>query len=117
MLKYYVIRKWEKQILIRNLLIRNYYWEWIDTPHYFVDTHDEERQKKCDRLEVYNLVKESVEFEISSNVFTETLNSLIENESVIVITFKNRECISLPKDNFQEIKTEKEDITEQSHQL
>ena len=66
---------------------------------------------------MYNLVKESVEFEISSNVFTETLNSLIENESVIVITFKNRECISLPKDNFQEIKTEKEDITEQSHQL
>ena len=56
---------------------------------------------------MYNLVKESVEFEISSDVFTETLNYLIENESVIVNTFRNRECISLPKENFQEIETEK----------
>ena len=62
-------------------------------------------------------MKESVEFEISSDVFTETLNSLIENESVIVNTFRNRECISLPKENFQEIETEKEDITEQFHQF
>ena len=66
---------------------------------------------------MYNLVKESVEFEISSDVFTETLNSLIENESVIVNTFRNRECISRPKENFQEIETEKEDITEQFHQF
>ena len=29
----------------------------------------------------------------SSDVFAETLNSLIENESVIVNTFRNRECI------------------------
>ena len=66
---------------------------------------------------MYNLVKESVEFEISSDVFTETLNSLIENESVIVSTLTNRECISLPKENFQKIETEKEDITEQFHQF
>ena len=65
---------------------------------------------------MYNLVKESVEFEISSDVFTEILNSLIENESVIYL-FRNRECISLPKKNFQEIETEKEDITEQFHQF
>ena len=62
-------------------------------------------------------MKESVEFEISSDVFTETLNSLIENESVIVSTLTNRECISLPKENFQKIETEKEDITEQFHQF
>ena len=62
-------------------------------------------------------MKESVEFEISSDVFTETLNSLIENESVTVNTFRNRECISLPKENFQEIETEKVDITEQFHQF
>ena len=66
---------------------------------------------------MYNLVKESVEFEISSDVFTETLNSLIENESVIVNTFRNRECILLPKEYFQEIETEKEDIMEQFHQF
>ena len=55
--------------------------------------HAVEKQKKFGRLEVYNLVKESLEFEISSDIFTETLNSLIENESVIVNTFRNRECI------------------------
>ena len=75
-----------------------------------------ETEKKCGR-QVYNLVKESVEFEISSEVFTETLNSFIENESVIVNTFRNRECISLPKENFQEIESEKEDITKQVHQF
>ena len=56
---------------------------------------------------MYNLVKESVEFKISSEIFTETLNSLIENKSVIVNTFKNCE-----KENFQEIETENEHITE-----
>ena len=73
-------------------------------------------KKKSGRLKVYNLVKESVEFEISSDVFTETLNSLIENESVIVNTFRNCECISLPKENFQKIEIEKKDIAEQFHQ-
>ena len=67
-------------------------------------------KKKSGRLEVYHLVKESVKFEISSDFFTETLNSLIENESVIVTTFRNCECISLPKENFQKIEIEKKDI-------
>ena len=62
-------------------------------------------------------MKESVEFEISSDVFSETLDFLIKNESVMVSTFRNRECISLPKENFQEIETEKEDITERFHQF
>ena len=62
-------------------------------------------------------MKESIDFEISSDVFTETLYSLIENESVIVNIFTNRECISPPKENFQEIETEKEDITEQFHRF
>ena len=75
------------------------------------------KKKKCGKLEVYNLLKESVEFEISSEVFTEIVNSLIENKSVTVNTFRNRECISLPKENFQEIETEKEHITEQFHQF
>ena len=56
---------------------------------------------------MYHLVKESVEFEISLGVFTETLSSLIGKESVIVNTFRNRDCASLPKENFQEIKTER----------
>ena len=64
---------------------------------------------------MHNLVKESVEFKISSEVFTETLNSLIKNESVIANKFGNRECISLLKENFQEIGTEKKNIKEQFH--
>ena len=52
-----------------------YYWRWIDTPHYFINRHAEEKLQKSGRLEVYNLVQESnlVEFKISSEVFTETL--------------------------------------------
>ena len=38
---------------------------------------------------MYNLVKEFVKFGISSEVFTDTLNSLTENESVIVNIFRN----------------------------
>ena len=64
---------------------------------------------------MHNLVKESAEFEISSEVFTEIINYLIEKKSVIVNTFRNH--ISLPKENFQEIQTEKEDIKEQFHQF
>ena len=75
----------------------------------------EKNKKKFGGLVAYNLVKESVEFKISLKVFTETLNSLIKNELVIVITFRNRECISIPKVDFQKIETEKEDITEQFH--
>ena len=74
-------------------------------------------KKTCGRLEVYNLVKESIEFGIFPDNFTKKLNSLIENESVIVNTFRNRECISLRKGTFQEIETEKEDIREQLHQF
>ena len=62
-------------------------------------------------------MKESVDFKLSSEVFTETLNHLIENKSVIVNSFRNHECLSLPKGNFQEIETEKEGITEQFHQI
>ena len=62
-------------------------------------------------------MKESGEFEMFSEVFTETFNSLTENESVILNTFGNCECISLPKEDFQETETEKEDIKEQFHQF
>ena len=39
----------------------------------------------------------------------------MKKKSVIVNTFRNH--ISLPKENFQEIQTEKEDIKEQFHQF
>ena len=56
---------------------------------------------------MYNFVKESVEFEISSEVFNATLNSCIENESVIDNALENRECISLSKENLLEIENRK----------
>ena len=62
-------------------------------------------------------MEESVEFEESSKLFNETLNSLIKNKSVIVNTFRSSECISPPKEHFQEIETEKEHITEQFHEF
>ena len=44
-------------------------------------------------------------------------SNYLQNESGIVNTFRNRECIPLPKENFQEIEIDKEDITEQFHQF
>ena len=71
------------------------------------------KKKKCGRKEVFNLVNESIEYKISLETFNETFNSLIENETVTL----NRECISLPKENIQEIDTEKEDVNEHFHQF
>ena len=58
-------------------------------------------------------MNESIEYKIFLETFNETLNSLIENETVTL----NRECISLPKKNIQEIDTEKEDVNEHFHQF
>ena len=71
------------------------------------------KKKNCGRKEVFNLVNESIEYKISLETFNETLNSLIENETVTL----NRECISLPKENIQEIDTENEDANEHFHQF
>ena len=77
------------------------------------------KKKKCSREEVFNLVNESIEYKISSEAFNEILNSLIENESVIINSFQNRECISLPKESIHDIETETEtdDINEQFRQF
>ena len=71
------------------------------------------KNKKCGRKEVFNLVNESIEYKISLETINETLNSLIENETVTL----NRECISLPIENIQEIDTENEDINGHFHQF
>ena len=77
------------------------------------------KKKKCGREEVFNLVNESIECKISFEAFNEILNSLIENESVIINSFQNRECISLPKESIHDIETETEtdDINEQFRQF
>ena len=70
-------------------------------------------KKKYSWLEKRNLVREPAEFKI----FSETLNTFIENESVIAYTFRNCEYMWLSIENFREIETEKEDIKEQFHQF
>ena len=44
-------------------------------------------------------MKESLDYEISIENFSETLNSLIDSKLIIVNTSRNRECLSLPKEN------------------
>ena len=55
-------------------------------------------KKKCGREDVYNLIRESLDYEISKDDYHKTLNSLIESKSVVVNTRKNQECLSMPKD-------------------
>ena len=55
-------------------------------------------KKKCGREDVYSLVKESLDYEISIDNYHKTLNSLIESKSVVANTRKNQECLSMPKD-------------------
>ena len=62
--------------------------------------HTLKRCKKTCGLEgVHNLVKESLEYEKSIGSFNETLNSLIESNSIIVKTIGNRKCLLLPEEN------------------
>ena len=56
-------------------------------------------KKKCGREDAYNLVKEPLDYEISIENFSETLNSLINSKLIIVNTSRNWECPSLPKEN------------------
>ena len=57
-------------------------------------------KKKCSQEDVYDLVRESLDYEISKDDYHKTLNSLIESKSVIVNTRKSQECLSMPKDFF-----------------
>ena len=41
-------------------------------------------KKKCGGEDVYNLVKESLDYQISMDDYHKTLNSLIESKSVVV---------------------------------
>ena len=54
--------------------------------------HTLKRGKKISgREDVYNLVKESLDYETSIDDYHKTLNSLIESKSVVVNTRKNQE--------------------------
>ena len=61
------------------------------------------RQKsKCGKHEVFNLVKDKIEENITRDIFDKTLDSLIESGSVRCSLISNRTCISLKKHNATE---------------
>ena len=63
-------------------------------------THFLKRCKKtCNREDVYNLVQESLDYEMSIQNFNETLNLLIESKSTILNAIRDRACLPLPKEN------------------
>ena len=57
--------------------------------------------KKCGREEVYRLVNDSINKDITEEVFELILNSMIDNHSVNLNVIGKRECLSLPKESCQ----------------
>ena len=57
--------------------------------------------KKCGREEVYRLANDSLNKDISREVFELILNSMIDNHSVNLNVIGKRECLSLPKESCQ----------------
>ena len=55
--------------------------------------------KKCGREEVYRLVNDSINKDITEEVFELILNSMIDNHSVNLNVIGKRECLSLPKES------------------
>ena len=58
------------------------------------------RQKsKCGKDEVFKLVRDTIEENITRDIFDKTLDSLIESGSVKCSLISNRTCLSLRKHN------------------
>ena len=55
--------------------------------------------KKCGKEEVFHLVQESVESEVTKEIFEERLDALVESHSVKIKLLGTRTCLSLPKSN------------------
>ena len=55
--------------------------------------------KKCGKEEVFHLVQESMESEITKEIFEEWLDALVESHSVKTKLLGTRMCLSLPKMN------------------
>ena len=82
------------------------------------------QRSKCGKDKVFKLVKDTVEENITRDIFDKTLDSLIENGSVKCSFISNRTCISLRKHNANEnanlqgnFKNFKEDLIEDFDQL
>ena len=67
--------------------------------------------KKCGKEEVFRLVQESVESEVTKEIFEERLDPLVESHSVNIKLFGTRTCLSLPKLNQDNNSKESSDET------
>ena len=54
--------------------------------------------KKCRKDEIFRLFRESVD-DVTKETFDKPLELLIQNQSVRLNIVRNRECLSLPKEN------------------
>ena len=52
-------------------------------------------KKNCDQKDAYNLVQESLDYEMSIENFNDMVNILIENKLIILNAIINRECLPL----------------------
>ena len=67
--------------------------------------------KKCGKGEVFRLVQEPVENEVTKEIFEERLDALVESHSVKIKLLRTRTCLSLPKLNQDSIRKESSDET------
>ena len=67
--------------------------------------------KKCGKEEVFRLVQESVESEVTEEIFQERLDALVESHSVKIKLLGTRTCLSLPKLNQDSNSKESSDET------
>ena len=67
--------------------------------------------KKFGKEEVFRLVQESVESEITKEIFEELLDALVESNSVKIKLLGTRTCLSLPKMNQDSNSKESSDET------
>ena len=55
--------------------------------------------KKCGKEEVYHLRQESLESDVTKEIFEERLDALVEIHFVKIKLLESRTCLSLPKTN------------------
>ena len=55
------------------------------------------KNKKCGKKEVFRLVQESAENEVTKEILEEQLDALVESHSVRIKLLGTRTCLSLPK--------------------
>ena len=75
-------------------------WQRNKSSYYWIDWNNEKSEKsKCGEDEIFKLVKDTIEENITREMFDKTLDSLIERDSVKCRLISNRKCLSVRKPN------------------